>query len=362
MAFPNGYEKFREAMIAYENNLRAIGRAETTIENEERIFKYFSGFMLENGRWDKREESFIDIQAWRDQLRRDEKKPSTIKQYLKVLSSFYKFASSAQLGDKRWYDQNPVGALLLPDTKKRDKRPYDELLTDEQVLLLWRNNPPQKLRRPEYWERNYAIVVLLLTTEIRNRELLALTPSDLDWENSELIVEHGKGDKYRSVDFPLLAQTAMRIYLNSGIRPETAGDHAPLFGTEATRDFQGANKGAEWHAGTRQWLSNVVRRHVKSVTGVDDIRSHDLRHVGARLDLNSGMSIEELQAKLGHESVSTTQIYSGKLTSRKKRRMTKVVLEEKDRQAQRNIERLEVNGDDFFGQLRLKQFQQPETA
>ena len=101
---------------------------------------------------------------------------------------------------------------------------------------------------------------------------------------------------------------------------------------------------------------------MKSVTGVDDIRSHDLRHVGARLDLNSGMSIEELQSKLGHESVSTTQIYSGKLTSRKKRRMTKIVLEEKDRQAQRNIERLEVNGDNFFGQLRLKQFQQPETA
>lgn len=362
MSFPNGYEKFREAMIAYENNLRATERAETTIENEERIFKYFSGFMIDNDRWDRREESFIDIQAWRDQLRRDGKKPSTIKQYLTVLSALYNFASSEELGENRWYDRNPVAKLLMPDTRKLEKRPYDQILTDEQVLLLWRNNPPKGFKRPDMWPRNYAIVVLLLTTEIRNRELLALTPNDLDWEGSELIVEHGKGDKYRTVDFPLIAQSAMRIYLNSGIRPESAGDNAPIFGTEAELEFKGRNRGESWHAGTRQWLSNVVCRHVKAVTGVDNIRSHDLRHVGARLDLNNGMSIEELQSKLGHESMSTTQIYSGKLASRKSRRMTKVVQEEKERQAKRNIERLEVDGDSFFGQLRLKQIQQPEIA
>lgn len=362
MDFPNGYEKFRSAMIAYENNLRAAGCSETTVRNEEQIFRLFSDFMLENKLWVRREEGFTDIQAWRDQMRRDGKKPTTIKQYLTVLSALYNFASSEELGENRWYDRNPVVKLLMPDTRKLEKRPYDQFLTDEQVLLLWRNNPPAKLKRPDLWPRNYAITVLLLTTEIRNSELLALTPNDLDWENSELVIEHGKGDKFRPVDFPVLAQTAVRMYLNSGIRPETAGADEPLFGTEATFKFKGDNKGEEWHAGTRQWLSDVVRRHVKAVTGVDMIRTHDLRHVGARLDLNSGMSFEELQAKLGHESVSTTQIYSGKLTSRKKRRMTKIVLEEKERQAQRNIDRLEAAGDNFFGTLRLKQFSQPETA
>ena len=316
MGFPSAYEKFRSAMIAYEENLRAIGRSETTIKNEEFVFKLFSDFMLENKLWDRREEGFTDVQAWRDQLRRDGKKPTTIRQYLTVLSALYNFASSEELGENRWYDRNPVSKLLMPDTRKLEKRPYDQFLTDEQVLLLWRNNPPKGLKRPYLWPRNYAIVILLLTTEIRNSELLALTPNDLDWENAELTVEHGKGD----------------------------------------------NKGEEWHAGTRQWLSDVVRRHVKAVTGVDMIRSHDLRHVGARLDLNSGMTFEELQAKLGHESVSTTQVYSGKLTSRKNRRLTKVVQEEKERQARRNIDKLEAAGDDFFGTLRLKQIPQPGIA
>lgn len=361
MSFPKAYEKFRSAMIAYEDNLRALGRSGVTIKNQEQIFKNFSGFLLENKLWDH-EEGFPEILAWRDQMRRDGKKPSTIKQYLTVLSAMYNFASSEELGENRWYDRNPVAKLLMPDTRKLDKRPYEQFLTDEQVMLLWRNNPPAKtVESPKFWPRNYAIVILLLTTELRNSELLALTPADLDWENSELYVEHGKGDKFRPVEFPPLAQTAVRLYLRSELRPASAGDHDPLFGTEATKEFKGTNRGAEWHAGTRQWLSDVVKRHVKTVTGVDMIRSHDLRHVGARLDLNSGMSFEELQAKLGHESVATTQIYSGKLTSRKNRRLTKIVQEEKERQAQRNVLRLEESGDDFFAQLRLKQ-PRPEIA
>lgn len=341
-------KKFMAAMAAYENNLRAIGRAEQTIRSKDFIFMAFSAFMIEErSNWDH-EESFTDIQAWRDQLRREGKKQSTIQKYLRELAAFYNYASSEQLGESRFYDRNPVSKLLIPDIKKEQRRPYEQFLTDDQVILLWRNNPPQGLRRPQFWERNYAIVVLLLTTEIRNSELLALTPNDLDWENSEIVVEHGKGDKFRNVDFPLVAQTAVRLYLCSGLRPQNARDDEVLFGTYAEKTFSGQNSGESWHPGTRQWLSDVVRRHVKTVTGVDMIRSHDLRHVGARLDLNSGMSFEELQSKLGHESVIVTQLYSGKLTSRKSRKKTKQVQMEKDRQAQRNILRLQQKGDNFF--------------
>lgn len=344
-------KKFMEAMAAYENNLRAIGRSENTIATEDYIFKIFSGFLLENDMWDH-EEGFLEIQAWRDHLVRTGKKPSTVQQYLSTLSAFYRFASSEQLGDARWYDRNPVAPMLKPDTRKIQKRPYDQLLTDDQVILLWRNNRPRDYKRPDLWARNYAIVVLLLSTAIRNSELLALTPNDLSFEDSELVVERGKGNKFRVVDFPLVAQTAVKLYLASGVRPKSAAGSDPLFGTQAQSQFSGNNNvGCEWHAGTRQWLSDVVKNHVRAVTGVDMIRSHDLRHVCARLDLNSGMSFEELQTKLGHESVATTQIYSGKLTSRKSRRKTKNVQEERDRQAQRNILKLTLQGDDFFKNL-----------
>ena len=48
MGFPNACEKFQSAMVAYEENLRAIGRSEITVKNAEQIFRLFSGFMLDN--------------------------------------------------------------------------------------------------------------------------------------------------------------------------------------------------------------------------------------------------------------------------------------------------------------------------
>jgi len=83
-----------------------------------------------------------------------------------------------------------------------------------------------------------------------------------------------------------------------------------------------------------------VERHVRSVTGVPDIRSHDLRHVGSRLDLNSGMPENELQAKLGHASPITTQRYSGRLMDRSGRKSAKKVFAERDLQAKRSADKL----------------------
>ena len=70
------------------------------------------------------------------------------------------------------------------------------------------------------------------------------------------------------------------------------------------------------------------------------IRHHDLRHVGSRLDLNSGMPENELQAKLGHASPITTQRYSGRLMDRSGRKSAKKVFAERDLQAKRSADKL----------------------
>ena len=158
-----------------------------------------------------------------------------------------------------------------------------------------------------------------------------MTPADIDLEDAALRVEHGKGDKFRVVDLPDIAVIALRHYLASGIRPDDLPDTAPVFGTL---------RSGEWKAGTKQWLSELVERHVRSVTGVPDIRSHDLRHVGSRLDLNSGMPENELQAKLGHASPITTQRYSGRLMDRSGRKSAKKVFAERDLQAKRSADKL----------------------
>lgn len=334
--------RFIEAANFYLSNLEATGASDCTIENYSQRLNSFYMFWTGSDRHYE-DPSFSAVQAWRDELLRKGLKPSTVKQYLRELSMFFTAVSDPGLAEKRFYEKNPVTKRLMPDTRKAERRPYDQILTDEQVMLLWRNNPVLKGPRGEYWARNYAIVILLLTTEIRNQELLDLSPADLDFENGELYVEHGKGDKFRVVEFPEIAQTAVRLYLRAGIRPESVSDTEPLFGSLCAKESGTPQFDGVWKRGSRQWLSQLVERHVRNVTGVAGVRSHDLRHVGARLDLNSGMPIEELQSKLGHSSVQTTEIYSGKLTSRRSRQMTAQVLEEREIQAQRNASRL---GDD----------------
>lgn len=331
--------RFIDAANFYLSNLEATGASDCTIENYSQRLNSFYLFWTASDRHYE-DPSFTAVQAWRDELLRKGLKPSTVRQYLCELGLFFSAVSDPELAEKRFFESNPVTKRLMPDTKKADKRPYDMILTDEQVMLLWRNNPVIKGPRGEYWPRNYAIVVLLLTTEIRNQELLDLTPADLDFEHGELCVEHGKGDKFRVVEFPEIAQTAVRLYLRAGIRPESASDTEPLFGSLCAKGSGTPRFDGVWKRGSRQWLSQLVDRHVRNVTGVAGVRSHDLRHVGARLDLNSGMPVEELQSKLGHCSVTTTEIYSGKLMARRARQMTAQVLEEREIQARRNAERL----------------------
>lgn len=321
----NVIQTYDDAVAHYIMNHRYTQTAATTIANYEMRLRMFREWLLNR---DDPEEPITaaTVEQYRNHLVDSGKKPSTVKQYLVELGIFFKAEPSVAGAE------NPSGAKIRPKVKPR---PYDILIPDDKVALLWRNDRP-KTQKESLWPRNYAIIVLLLSTEIRNKELLDLRPCDLDFENGEILVEHGKGDKFRCLDFPLIAQTAVQFYMESGLRPTYATETDPLFGTEAPGGFGCRRTGATWHRGRGDWLSGVVARTVESVTGVSGISSHDLRHVGARLDLNSGMRVEALQAKLGHSSPNTTQIYSDKLMARRGRNSARAVLEERDRQAQIN--------------------------
>lgn len=341
-------KKYEEATTAYLQNLERTGAAPLTVRNYASRLGNFLAFWSQKNATSHRtisDPGYTDIQAWRDDLLDQGRKLSTVKQYLKELNMFFVWASDPSLGESRWYETSPVSPRLIPDTRKLDARPYDQILTDEQVMLLWRNNPPGDLHCPQYWARNYAIVVLLLSTEIRNAELLSLRLCDLDFENGELTVVSGKGSKYRVIDFPLIAQTAIRLYLRWPGRPKSLTEQDYLFGTQGVKGEAVRNGQPDfWKRGTSQWLSAVVERHVFAITGVHDVRTHDLRHVGARLDLNNGMTFEELQAKLGHATPTMTQVYSGKLVHRRRRQAAALVYTERDRQAARNAAALSIVG------------------
>ena len=324
-------EKFDHAAALYLENQRYGGASEQTVKNYAGRIALFRSFWLEHHEQQPAgDPETADFRAWRNSLLDAGKKPSTVAQYLAELRYFFEYSADPELGAEQVYEGNPVSRRLIP---KIQKRPYDEILQNSDVAKLWQNEPPTAQLKPN-WPRNYAIVVLLLTSEIRNAELLDLRLCDVNLREYYLTVESGKGGKFRTVDLPEIAVSALKIYLQSGLRPADAPETAPLFGTNSD---QSGHKNGTWHRGTSQWLSSVVERHVAAVTGVKNVRSHDLRHIGARLDLTSGLcGLEMLQGKLGHSSPNTTQIYSGRLTSRRQTVTAREVLAAQEEQAQRN--------------------------
>lgn len=279
--------------------------------------------------------SFDDIQAWIDAMMDSGNKASTVKQRLVTANQFFTFATKPYVPAELRYELSPVSPDFYPKTPTEN---IPEALTDEEITELWKYDRKYKTTDAGF-ARNYAIVALILTTGLRNKEVLDLNLDSIDLANGEVWVHNGKGRKDRIVDMDSggLCAAALENYLLHGDRPRNIPDSAPLFGTTAEHSFgkPQATEGAEkWHRGTGAWLSALIERHVFNQTGRHDCRSHDLRHTYARLMLNSTGNLAELQSSLGHSDPKISERYSGRLLQRRRREQTRSVLAARDAAAE----------------------------
>ena len=147
----------------------------------------------------------------------------------------------------------------------------------------------------------------MLLSGARNSELRSLAPADLDWTNGCIMLRVTKGDKPRMVPFSAAAQTAVKNYLASGIRPASADDNAPLFGCVS-------RKTGEWKPLERTQLSELINGYTKSVIGEENAcRSHALRHGFASAALEAGVAVDDISGVLGHADTKVTAIYAQRL-------------------------------------------------
>lgn len=315
-------EKFDTAVAAYLRNKRFLGLSPATLENYNNALSSFRARWLAfSGGDPEHDPDYSDVLAYRDALLTDGIADTSVKQRLVELRAFFAAFEKPRLVPGLSYGENPVEPDFSPKIKNR---PYDQILTDDQVLALLSNCKPDG-SWGKNWPRNYAMLALMLSTELRSGELRSLTLDDLDFSDEIITVNHGKGDKFREVDFPIFARAAVELYLQSSCYSGAHPSSAPLFGV-----------GEEWKTGTRQWLHGLVCRLVKEATGVDNVGPHDLRHIGARLKLNAGATMEELQAELGHSQITTTKIYTGRLQTKRRRRGAANVIAEMNRIGQDN--------------------------
>lgn len=272
-------EQLEAASAAWLRDLEAQERLSRTVEAYASTLADFTSFFGADE--DKSDiPSYAEVLLWRGNLESRGCKERTIAQYLRQLRAFFDWAC-----EHGWYQANPVLKRLIPSVSDLPPAEY-VALHDWQLQRLYTFNRPQNAKATTY-PRNYAIVIMLLTTDLRNGELLHLTPADLHWSDNVITTWDGHTGEVRRVAFSDLAQSAVRIYLASGIRPQDLPDTAPLFGNTAPKGSFGpraSDESREWQHGSRQWLSALVESHVKAVAFTPSVRCEELRHAAAQAE------------------------------------------------------------------------------
>ena len=146
--------------------------------------------------------------------------------------------------------------------------------------------------------RDKAALELLYATGMRVSEIVELTKEGLNLDVG-FIKCKGKGDKERIVPMGRPAKEAVSRYLEK-VRPRLArGKNDPhLFLSRLGKKI------------SRQSFWKMMRRYTKAARIKKEITPHTLRHTFATDLLRNGADIRSVQSLLGHESITTTQVYT----------------------------------------------------
>lgn len=294
----NNLKAINRAFRSYIASCRANGLAKGTVANYERVVGEYINFLNENEYDTATAGSATD---WKIQMSEKGTKINVIASKMGMVKAFFTWAVEMELLQK-----NPFLPSVMPSRKAvnvANNRPYEHVLTTEDFTKILHCGKPSRITETS-WLRSRAIIILFLTSALRNSELRALRPCDLDFKRGCISVEHGKGDKARIVAMPKISQLAIKEYLMT--RPNNLTDTDYLFG------ILGDN--GEWKQFTRHYLSAMVERTVYLITGKHGYRSHSLRHGCATQYYERGLDIGSISDLLGHSNVATTQIYIEKLS------------------------------------------------
>lgn len=147
---------------------------------------------------------------------------------------------------------------------------------------------------------------MLYSSGLRVSELVGLNHADVDLSGCSLRVR-GKGKKERIVPIGRVAVQAMKDYLAIKA-PRDTGDslEKPVF-----KNRLGGRL-------TDRSVRRMILKYTRRIALAKDVSPHMLRHSFATHMLDRGADLRSVQELLGHENLSTTQIYTHVTTKRLK--------------------------------------------
>lgn len=291
------FEKYDKAVALYIADMQSNELSPDSIRSYSKTYRLLRESMVKNGFTEVSTDAVLQFKL------ESTVKLTSLALYMTHIRCLSNFAVGMKYVDEPFFND-----LMKPNKKKLNterSKPYEHVLTDKDAELLITCVKPTFGRRSPTWLREKAEVTLLLQSGLRNSEIRSLRPCDLDWENGVAYPQDTKGDKPRAVVFSQAAQDAVQAYLDSGLRPSTAGDEDFLFGS--------VDKTGNWNQMSRTELSERIKYYTKAVLGEEkSCRSHAMRHCYASVLLENNVPMELISETMGHASVATTKIYAAR--------------------------------------------------
>lgn len=203
-----------------------------------------------------------------------------------TLKSFFKFLNSKI----KLIDENPTVELESP---KINKRHPVYLTLDQSITVL---NSMDKENKNYY--RDYCILTLFLNCGMRLSELCNIEIEKIKGDTLTII---GKGNKERTVYLNEASIAAIENYLKN---------RNDLKATEEAKKYLFLS--SKYRPINKRSVEILVKKHIENAGFKDQkYTPHKLRHTAATLMYKYGnVDIRSLQNILGHENISTTQIYT----------------------------------------------------
>lgn len=279
-------EEFLDYLL-YQKNYSEYTKENYKADLEE----YFCYLKKENLNY--QEVKYSDIRFYLMYLKEEKKeKNSSINRHLSSLRSFYKY-----LVNKGVITNNVFSYVHGPKKEKKLPRyfEYNEL---EELFA----TPDLNTARGQ---RDLLILELLYATGVRVGELVSIKVKDIDRRNRSILIL-GKGNKERIVEYGEYAEDILNTYLKDG--RESLNNNSSLY------LFLNNQGGVLTERGVRYILDKIIKR----TTLAKNISPHMIRHSFATHLLNEGCDLLSVQKLLGHDSISSTQIYTHVTTDRLK--------------------------------------------
>jgi integrase/recombinase XerD len=278
--------KWQNALIDYQHYLKIEkGLSKNSIDSYTRDIEKLMRFLSEN-------ESVIDpIQINSDIIHSfiyEASKDLNARSQSRLISGLRSFFN--YLIAEKYRTTNPTELIEQPKIGRK----LPEVLSQVEIDLIIKTID---LSHPQ-GERNRALLETLYGSGLRVTELITLKISDLFFDEGFIKV-HGKGNKERYVPINLLNQKYIETYLKE-IRvhiPKVKGYADTLFlnrnGKQLTRN-----------------MVFIILKDLAQKAGVKKkISPHTFRHSFATHLLEQGADLRVIQQMLGHESITTTEIY-----------------------------------------------------